>query len=80
MAQTVEPVVPFSLAVMVMNKGYGIARALKLTSGQPEIIENDKGLLIAFKIIGAKMGMNPITPSLTVDFGDITSSQTKTAQ
>ncbi|KAH3832132.1 hypothetical protein DPMN_105409 [Dreissena polymorpha] len=80
MTQTVEPVVPFSLAVMVMNKGFGIARALKITSGQPEIIENDKGLLVSFEIIGAQMGSNSITPSLTVDFGDITSSQTKTAR
>ncbi|XP_052249732.1 uncharacterized protein LOC127857375 [Dreissena polymorpha] len=80
MTQTVEPVVPFSLAVMVMNKGYGIARALKITSGQPEIIENEKGLLVAFEIIGAQMGSNSITPSLIVDFGDISSSQTKTAR
>ena len=48
-----EPVVPFSLAVMIKNAGYGIARALKISSAQPEIIENEKGLLVSFKIIWA---------------------------
>ena len=76
----VEPSVPFSLAVMVMNNGYGVARALKITSGQPEIIENEKGLLITFKIIGAQIGNDPIFPSLAVDFGDISSFETKTAR
>lgn len=76
----IEPSIAFSLAVMVMNNGYGIARALKITSGQPEIIENEKGLLITFKIIGAQLGSNPITPSLSVNFGDIASFETKTAR
>jgi hypothetical protein len=40
-----EPIIPFTLAVMVMNTGYGVARALKISSAQPEIIENEKGLL-----------------------------------
>ncbi|XP_052768092.1 uncharacterized protein LOC128208577 [Mya arenaria] len=75
-----EPIVPFSLAVMVMNNGFGVARALKITSGQPEIIENEKGLLITFKIIGAQLGDKAITSSLTVDFGDISSMTTKTAR
>ncbi|WAR18704.1 TEuncharacterized [Mya arenaria] len=75
-----EPIVPFSLAVMVMNNGFGVARALKITSGQPEIIENEKGLLITFKIIGAQLGDKSITSSLTVDFGDISSMTTKTAR
>lgn len=76
----IEPSIPFSLAVMVMNNGYGIARALKITSGQPEIIENEKGLLITFKIIGAQLGNNSIAPSLAVNFGDISSFETKTAR
>lgn len=80
MTPEIEPVIPFSLAVLVMNSGYGVARALKITSGQPEIIENEKGLLIAFKIIGAQLGNKPILPSLAVDFGDIPSFTTKTAR
>ncbi|XP_052092546.1 uncharacterized protein LOC127729013 [Mytilus californianus] len=37
-----EPIVPFSLAVSVMNDGFGTARALRISSAQPEIIENEK--------------------------------------
>ena len=76
----IEPIVPFTLAVMVMNAGYGVARALKISSAQPEIIENEKGLLITFKIIGSQIGNKPMSPSLTVDFGDIDSFETKTAR
>ncbi|XP_076092310.1 uncharacterized protein LOC143063814 [Mytilus galloprovincialis] len=76
----VEPIIPFSLAVSVMNAGFGIARALRISSAQPEIIENEKGLLITFKIVGAQLGNNQIAPSLSVDFGDINSDETKTAR
>ncbi|XP_067680998.1 uncharacterized protein, partial [Haliotis asinina] len=80
MTPQVEPVVPFPLAVMVTNKGNGIARQVKISSGQPEIIENEKGLLVSFKISSAQLGMEPIQPSLTVNFGDIISRETKTAR
>ena len=80
LTQKVEPIIPFTLAVMVMNAGYGVARALKISSAQPEIIENEKGLLVTFKIIGSQIGRDPITPSLTVTFGDIESFETKTAR
>ena len=80
MTTEIERIVPFTLAVMVMNDGFGVARALKITSAQPEIIENEKGLLITFKIIGSQIGNRPIIPSLAVNFGDIESFQTKTAQ
>ncbi|XP_046573868.1 uncharacterized protein LOC124281912 isoform X2 [Haliotis rubra] len=75
-----EPVVPFTLAVMVTNEAYGVARQLKITSAQPEIIENEKGLLVTFKIIGAQLDGNPVSPSLSIDFGDIESFETKTAR
>lgn len=65
---------------MVKNSGYGVARALRISSAQPQIIENEKGLLITFKIIGGFLGNKPITPSLIVDFGDIKSFETKTAR
>ena len=66
-----EPTVPYSLGLIVSNSGAGTARNLSMTSGQPEIIENEKGLRIFFTIIGAQLGLNPIDPSLTVNLGDI---------
>jgi hypothetical protein len=67
----IEPSIPYSLAVMVQNRGYGIAHDFRITSAQPKIVDNEKGLLIDFKIIGAQEGNQPVSPSLTVNFGDI---------
>ena len=71
----IEPSEPFSLAVMVENEGFGTAHHMRITSGAPQIIENEKGLQIAFEIIGAEVGGAPREPSLTVDLGDIGSGQ-----
>jgi hypothetical protein len=67
----IEPIVPFNLAVMVLNKGAGAAKNFRITSAQPEIIENDKGLLIDFKIIATEVAGQNLSPSLTANFGTI---------
>jgi hypothetical protein len=67
----VEPSIPFSLAVMIQNTGQGVANNVQITSAQPQIIDNEKGLLIDFKIIGTEVAGQPATPSLTADFGTI---------
>ena len=72
-----EPSVPFVLGVAIHN---GTAMNLRITSGQPEIIENEKGLLVTFKIIGTRIGGESVTPSLTVNFGDIEAMETKVAR
>ena len=46
----IEPPVPFPLGVRVKNNGFGVARNLKIDSAQPEIVENELGLLIGFFI------------------------------
>ncbi len=67
----IEPAVPYSLGMMIENTGGGTAYDLSITSGQPEIIENESGLLIHFEMIGAQLGLEPLAPELTVDLGDI---------
>jgi hypothetical protein len=67
----IEPSVPFSLAVMVQNRGYGIAHNFQIASAQPTIVDNEKGLLIDFKLVGTEVAGQQISPSLTVNFGDI---------
>ncbi|MCP4995615.1 MAG: calcium-binding protein, partial [Gammaproteobacteria bacterium] len=69
--QEIEPSIPYSLGVRVMNNGFGTARSLKIESAQPEIIENEQGLLIGFVIEGSEVNGQPATPSLLADFGDI---------
>ena len=67
----IEPSVPFTLGVVVKNAGYGTANSLTLASGQPEIIENENGLLVNFMIIGANVGNGSISPSLSFTLGDL---------
>ncbi|MHB9035901.1 MAG: fibronectin type III domain-containing protein [Armatimonadota bacterium] len=76
----VEPAEPFSLGLIMANSGYGTARNVKITSSQPEIIDNQKGLLIDFKIIGTQVGSQPVSPSLDVNLGDIGPQSTAVAQ
>ena len=76
----VEPSVPFTLGVAVKNAGFGTAYSLQITSGQPQIIENERGLLVNFMIIGASIGSGSISPSLTVMFGDLAPNTTTVAR
>jgi hypothetical protein len=73
--EVVEPSIPFTLAVMVQNQGYGLAKNFRITSAQPKIIENEKGLLIDFQIIATEVAGRNLVPSLTADFGDINPGQ-----
>ena len=75
----IEPAVPYKLAVMVENEGFGTARGLRIISGQPQIVENEKGLFIDFKIIATEVDGQPLTPSLTANFGDLLPGQRKIA-
>lgn len=75
----IEPCEPFPLGLLLSNRGKGEATNLRITSSQPEIIENEKGLLIEFKIIHTQVNDNPISPSLNVDFGDLGPDQTAVA-
>ncbi|MBD2267072.1 putative Ig domain-containing protein [Anabaena sp. FACHB-709] len=75
----IETSVPYSLAVLVRNEGKGEAKNLKITSGQPKIVDNEKGLLIDFQIIGSEVNGTGVSPSLTVNFGNIAAGQTAVA-
>ena len=66
-----EPSIPYSLAVLVENRGAGPARNLTITSAQPEIVDNEKGLLIDFQVIGTEVAGQNLSPSLTADFGTV---------
>lgn len=75
----IEPAEPFPLGLMIRNNGKGEANNLRITTSQPEIIENEKGLLIDFKIIGTQVNTDPITPSLTINLGNIEPGTTSVA-
>jgi hypothetical protein len=78
--EEVEPSEPFALGILVTNSGKGNAKNFKIASSQPKIVENEKGLLIDFKIIGSQVGTLPVSPSLTVNFGNINAGETVVGQ
>ena len=68
----VEPSIPAELSLMITNDGYGLATNVNVESMQPKIIENEKGLLIDFNMIGSNFNNEPTQLGLlNVDFGDI---------
>ena len=75
----VEPSIPAVLGVRIDNQGYGTAKDVKLETAQPEIVENEKGLLIDFAIIGSSMnGKDMDLGSENIDYGDIEPQSAKT--
>lgn len=63
---------PFMLAVVITNNGYGSAKNYRIASAQPEIIENEKGLLINFNITGMIVnGEERTVPELSISLGDL---------
>jgi len=77
----IEPSIPAELAVMIDNRGAGTAYSVTVESAQPVIIENEKGLLIDFAIVGANLGGKPKKLGLMdVDFGNIEGGKTAVGQ
>ncbi|MFW5988729.1 MAG: Ig-like domain-containing protein, partial [Desulfosudaceae bacterium] len=75
-----ESPVPFTLGVRVQNIGHNTAHDLKIDSAQPEIVENEQGLLIGFEITGSQVNGEPAEKSLLVDFGDLAPDATAVAR
>ena len=72
-----EPAEPFALGLRIKNAGAGSARSFQIASAAPRIIENEKGLLIDFQLLGARLGNAPLTPSFNLNVGDIDPGQSK---
>ncbi|MBL9167083.1 MAG: putative Ig domain-containing protein [Verrucomicrobiales bacterium] len=74
----IEPSEPFVLGLRARNGGAGTARNFRIASAQPRIIENEKGLDIDFKLIGARLDNQPVDPSFTLNLGTIDPGASKT--
>ncbi|CAF3780796.1 unnamed protein product [Rotaria sp. Silwood1] len=66
-----QPSQPFILSMILSNSGYGYARNFHISSSQPTIVENEKGLLIDFKITYMTINNILTSPTLTMDLGDL---------
>ncbi len=68
----IEPSEPAVLGVIINNTGSGEAKNVQIESAEPEIIENEKGLLIDFSIIGSSLNGKEFALGLNnILFGDI---------
>ncbi len=69
---TIEMTEPAEIAIMIRNVGMGDANNVYLESSQPEIIENQNGLLIQFDLVGSAMNGEQRPLGLTnIPFGII---------
>ena len=71
----VEDCQPAEFALLINNKGYGDAQNVNLVTHKPEIIDNEKGLLIDFDLLSSQLngGEKTLTFGKTIptDFGTI---------
>lgn len=75
LTEEVEPMVPAEFSLLINNIGNGDATNVRMVTRQPEIIENEKGLLIDFEILNAQLNGGDKTlalgSSVATDFGTI---------
>jgi hypothetical protein len=57
--------------MLLTNNGHGGATNVRMASAQPEIVENERGLLVAFQIVGTILNANAVSPSLLVNIGTL---------
>lgn len=75
----VEPSKPYALALLVKNDGGGTARNFRIVAAQPQIVDNQKGLFVAFRLVSATVDGQPADPTLMLNVGDIAPGQRKQA-
>lgn len=71
----VEPVIPAEFSVLIHNKGNGEAKNVRMLTQKPQIVENEKGLLVDFDIVNSSLNGGDAVVALDDDiatqFGDI---------
>lgn len=80
----VEPCEEAEFSLLINNIGYGDATNVRMVTEQPEIIDNEKGLLIDFELISSQLNGGDKTlalgSSVATDFGTIPAKSTAYAQ
>lgn len=71
----VEPMEPAEFALIINNKGYGDASNVNLITQQPQIVDNEKGLLVDFELLSSQLNGNAremaFGQSIGTNFGTI---------
>ncbi len=77
----VEPTVPAEFSLLINNKGIGSANNFTVVSDSPRIVDNKKGLLIDFNLVGSSLNGAPTTNEFrTLNFASIPGNSTKFIQ
>ena len=73
----IEPVIPAEFSVLIHNKGKGDANNVRMITQQPQIVENEKGLMVDFSIVSSSLNGGPkalaLESDIATDFGTIAS-------
>lgn len=84
LTEEVEPSEEAEFSLLINNVGYGDATNVKMTTNQPEIVENEKGLNVKFDLMSSQLNGEDKTlalgGSVATDFGNIPAKSTAYAQ
>lgn len=84
LTEAIEPCEEAEFSVLINNIGYGDANNVQMITEQPQIIENEKGLLIDFELMSSQLNGGEKTLALggnvATDFGNIPAKSQTYAQ
>lgn len=84
LTEAIEPSKEAEFSLLIHNKGYGNATNVNITTEQPKIIDNQKGLFIDFELMSSQLnGMEKnlaLGGSVNTAFGDIPAGSSSYAQ
>ncbi|MDO5526337.1 MAG: T9SS type A sorting domain-containing protein [Prevotella sp.] len=84
LTEEIEPMKPSEFALLLNNIGAGDATSLKLTTGQPQIVSNEKGLYVNFELISSQLNGGEhsmmLGGSSVTDFGSLKAGEQSYAQ
>ena len=79
-ADVVEPSLPAEFALLINNRGAGDANNVKNSTAQPQITENEKGLLIDLALLNGNDASLKMNEEYVNDFGTIAAGDHALAQ
>ncbi len=84
LTEEVEPMKPAEFALLLNNIGAGDATSLKLTTGLPQIVSNEKGLYVNFELVRSQLNGSDqslmLGGSAVTDFGSLKAGEQSYAQ
>lgn len=84
LTKEVEPSKEAEFSLLINNLGYGDATNVRMSTNQPEIVDNEKGLKVKFELMSSQLNGQEKTlalgGSVSTDFGTIPAHSTSYAQ